>query len=210
MSDDAGENRALRWARLLHEESEAFERVRRNQVTASPAQRENFAREWFAAANAVLMMYLRSIVALHEGGPLVPAPGDVIGRAARLMEGFSVGVVPQVVDDINANGRPGYWPGERRDIAVALDYIRHVETGAIVDRKPNVTVHNAFDVDRTTVQNWAKDRERICAGLPQAPAECFPEALEHAGGQYQFNRTESKKERENKKTKKLSKAPKKP
>ena len=38
--------------------------------------------------------------------------------------------------------------------------------GEISDRSPNKTVRQAFNVTARAVQNWAKDRGRICVDVP--------------------------------------------
>ncbi len=184
------ESRAHLWQRLIDEERDAFERAERNAETAGPSHRANLAREWFAASARLLIEHRRSHVVVHEGGPLQPYPGDAIARAAKLMESLSAGRLPQPVTDATAaGGRPDRWPGERRDLASAVHYLALAKRGAIADRAYNVTVAEAFGVDRTTVQSWWRERQRICEGIPETPVGHFPDALRTAGARYHFNRT---------------------
>ena len=184
------ESRAHRWRRLIREEREAFEKCQRNAECDRPSQRENLAREWFAASARLLQEHMTSHIAIHEGGPLEPYPCDAIGRAFKLMQTLSTGNIPQPVWDITAGGgHPNRWPGIRQDLATAVDYIRLAKAGEIEDRKFIKTVAEAFQVDRTTVHGWCKDSERICDGFRETPAKAFPRALRIAGARYHYNRT---------------------
>lgn len=186
MNEDSREHR---WRRLIAEEREAFERAR-NAETAGPQRRLVLSREWFAASAKLMKEHHRSYALPMEGGPLEPYPGDAVGRAANLMEHFAAGRLPQPVEDaIGAGGRPEKWPRERRAIAAAIHYLAHVKAGTIKDGAPNVTVLEAFQVDRTTVHSWWRNRKAICEGILDTPAERFPEALRKAGALYHFNRT---------------------
>ncbi len=174
MSGEGHENLLLR---LMAEEEMAFQRARRNSETSGPAQRENLSREWFKALAAVLRQH-------HHSRNLPSA----IGRAANLFDALAAGRLPQPITDVNASGgRPERWPGERKDIATAIHYLELAKSKEIQDKAHNVTVAKAFQVDRTTVQNWFRDREKICSGLPKTPAHCFPEALTKAGARFHFN-----------------------
>jgi hypothetical protein len=184
------ESREHYYLRLIKDEAGAFERARRNSEDAGPQQRETLAREWFAASAKLLKEYSRSHALPEQGGALQPYPGDAILRLANLAEALAAGRVPQAVADIAAaGGRPERWPGERRDIATALQYIELAKAGTIVDKRFIVTVCDAFSVDRTTVRDWQKRGEEILRDLPLKLPELFPEALLIAGARYHFNRT---------------------
>ena len=186
MSDESHENRLLR---LIDEEERAFESARRNAETAGPAQRENLSREWFKALAAVLRQHHDSHILPSESDEDDLYPTSAIGRAAYLFEAFSAGCLPQPVTDLNASGgRPERWPGAKRDIATAVHYLELAKSNEIQDKAYNVTVAKAFQVDRTTVQNWFRDRDEICSALPKTPAHRFPEALTEAGARFHFNR----------------------
>ena len=69
---------------------------------------------------------------------------------------------------------------------MALFYIRDVKAGNVKDRRFIVTVSEAYNVDRTTVQKWWENRDRIWDGIT-APINAA-EVLEVAGKRYQHNR----------------------
>jgi hypothetical protein len=150
-----------KWARLLDEEQQAFDLAERKAGTAGPSQRANLARDWFAASSRLLMHYW----ATHA----VPGQHDPVRDATKVA------------------GRPERWPGERRDLAVALHYIAFVKRGVILDKHHNVTVAEAFHVDRTTVQKWWRHRDSIWSGMNEPPADHFPDVLLEAGARYHFN-----------------------
>lgn len=184
------ETREHRYLRLIQEEREAFERAARQSESAGPAQREGLAREWFSASARLLKEYRRSRAVPLEGGELEPYPVEAIDRLAELAEALAVGRIPQPVKDVTAaGGRPERWPGERRDIATALQYIAQAKTGAIADHRFIITVSEAFSVDRTTVRDWQQNSEEILRETRELPADDLPAALRRAGARYHFNRT---------------------
>lgn len=190
MCDETPEAQFLR---LLKEEADAFQRALGQSEKAGPAQRENLSRDWFAASSRLLKEYMRVRLQPTETEP--PFPWEAIGRMANLAEALSCGRLPQPVQDVTAyGGAPYRWPGNRRDIAVALDYIEHARDGKIQDKAFITSVVKAFQVDRTTVRDWQKVADEIREGFSALPAEGFPEALKKAGARYHFNRTGEKTE----------------
>lgn len=181
--------------RLEAKEAESFERAASRSENAGPAQRENLSREWFAASSRLIKEYMRIRSQEAEGNTFPPLPRDALGRMANLAEALSAGRLPQPVQDVTASGgRPDRWPRERRDIAIALDYIEYSKTGHIEDKAFILSVATAFKVDRTTVRDWQKAASDIRDGLSPLPAESFPEALKQAGARYHFNRNGEKTE----------------
>ncbi|GGF53496.1 hypothetical protein [Mameliella alba] len=180
--------RSKRWADLLRKEEEAFKKASNDSKEFGPARRELLAREWFEALAMVLTEYFRSLGQPGKGVPLYPFPGAAIGRAAGLAEHFAAGRIPLIVQDINAGGHPSRSPPERRDIATALSYIEHARAARISDRSFIKSVTEAFEVDRSTVRDWEKNRGEIFRGLTITPVEKFPSALRTAGARYKTNR----------------------
>lgn len=187
MGDEAPEARLLR---LQAEEAESFERAERQSENAGSARRLILSREWFAASSRLIKEYIR-VQSQASGDTASPRlPWEALLRMANLAEALSNGRLPQPVQDVTANGgRPDRWPMERRDIAVALDYIDYAKTGRVRDRAFIVSITDAFQVDRTTVRDWQKAANDIRLGLSPVAAERFPEALRKAGARYHFNRT---------------------
>lgn len=176
-----------KWQILIEAERETFERAARNADSAGPAKRTNLSRDWFRASSSLLKEHCRLI---SIGEPPSPFPIEAIRRAANLMDALATGRLPQPVTDASASGgRPERWPGERKDVATAISYLHYVKAKLITDRAPNVSVSCAFQVDRTTVQKWWRNREEICKGIEQTPVDQFPNALSVAGARYHFNRT---------------------
>lgn len=182
--------RAARWRQLIEEEKRAYARALSAEDKGGAAKRENLSREWFAALGELMSEHSRSHIAPHEDGPLEPYPVDAIVRVSNLMKTLAAGRVPQIVKDISAaGGRPGRWPLQRRDIAIALRYIDLVKDKKIKQRAFNRTVAEAFGVDRTTVQSWWKARDKYLSDIPDTPADQFPRKLHEAGARYRFNET---------------------
>ena len=181
--------------RLQADEANSFERARSQAKSAGPAKRENLSREWFAASSRLIKEYLR-ISSQQSEGVVIPAPpSEALLRMANIAEALSAGRIPDPVKDVTAaGGRPNKWPMERRDIAVALDYIEHAKAGRIKDKAYAKRVENAFQVDRTTVRDWQRKASDIRDGLSPWPAESCPDALKKAGARYHFNRTGEKTE----------------
>ena len=176
------------WLRLVHEEQKAFDHAKGLPDDASPTKRENAARDWFLASSKLLLEFLWQNAYANVRFP-GPFPGDAIGRIASLADALAQGRLPDpIVDATASGGRPGRWRGERRNIATAIRYVELAKAGEIQDRRPIVAVVEAFQVERSTVQRWLRDRGQICEGLPETPAEQFPEALRRAGARYHFNR----------------------
>lgn len=176
------------WAYLLAKEEEAFKKATNDSKEIGPARRELLAREWFEALAMVLTEYLRSHGQPGKRSPLYPIPSAAIGRAAGLAENFAAGRIPLILRDINSGGHPSRSPLERRDIATALSYIEHARAARISDRAFIKIVAEAFDVDRSTVRDWEKNRDEIFRGLTVTPVEKFPSALRTAGARYKTNR----------------------
>ena len=77
-------------------------------------------------------------------------------------------------------------------LATAVHYISLAKSGAIKDRAYTKTVAEAFNVDRTTVQTWWRDRRRISADISAPRPEDIVTMLRVAGARYHFNRTGEK------------------
>lgn len=190
LGDEAPE---ARFVRLQAEEAKSFKRAASQSENAGPAQRENLSREWFAASSRLIKEYIQ-VQSRDSGGIASPTlPWEALLRLAKLAEALSIGRLPQPVQDVTASGgRPGRWTGERRDIAVALDYIDYAKTGRVRDKAFIARVADAFKVDRTTVRDWQNAANDIHEGFSPLPVERFPKALEKAGARYHFNRTGEK------------------
>jgi len=123
-------------------------------------------RSWWFAVHEVLQVYTQAQVQLHR--TLEPFPGQLLMRLGKLTHDLGRGIVPQVVSDASKGklGRPVGWT-ERRDIAHAIFYVQACKSGKIADRAYNKTVRDTYGVTRSTVQNWIKDADRLCAGIPR-------------------------------------------
>lgn len=191
MSDN--KENSKNWRILVEAEHKAFERCRHAaENDIGPARREAYARDWFAASGELLTEFARSHGPDHEGAPHSPVPVEAIARTARLFETLSAGLLDDAIRDAigrkGTGGHPQMWPGQRRDIAVALRYIDAARAGAIADRAFIKTVTEAFQVDRTTVNKWLQRREIILDGHPEWPADQLLMMLRTAGARYHFNR----------------------
>lgn len=180
--------RSKRWAELRFAEEQAAKKALNDSETLGPARREALSRDYFEALATLLFEYARSHGRPNEGGPLEPFPGAAIRRVATLADDLSTGRIHKIIHDVNAGGRPSRSLLERRDIAVALNYIEFARAGKIADRAFVKTVSEAFSVDRTTIRDWQKQHDDIIRELKKTPVELFPQALLEAGARYQFNR----------------------
>jgi hypothetical protein len=186
MNDDNPEHHYLQ---MVQAEKDAFERAKKASETAGPERREALARDWFNAASKLLQMHWRSHAMPDHSGPLEPYPGDAILRLANLAEALASGRLPQPIRDVTAaGGRPERWPGERKDIAIALHYIALAQRGEIKDPRFIVTVCKAFQVDRTTVRDWQAKNEEILRDMRLPAVGEYPDALHKAGARFHFNR----------------------
>jgi hypothetical protein len=137
------------------------------------------------------MELLRSefLVRIGDGEREVRLPVEAIGRVAKLLESLSGGHLPDAVKAaISMNGHPEYRLSERRDIAFAIFYIDAAKKGDIPDRAYNKTVAEAFGVDRTTVQNWVRNSDRICANVGRPGTRSLKRRMLQAAKQYRCNR----------------------
>ncbi len=154
------------WQSLLEEEEAAFMRCVEldNQDHDRNAEKSKAVRHWWSLTNAILWMFTRTRAQFdHE---LQPFPMCTFGRLANISEELSNGVMPNFVADAGARrGRPRSR-GERQDIAYGVLYIEAVRRGEITDRSPSKTVRQAFNVTAKAVQNWVKDQDKICVGVP--------------------------------------------
>lgn len=176
--------------RLRHLEEDTFHKSEGLKDSEDSSRHTLFARDWLAASASLLREHGKAVLETEEGGSVEPRLYFALVRAANLIEALSCGRTPKAVKDaIGTGGRPEWWPGERADIAVAIQYIELAKAGALKDHRFIVTVSEAFQVDRTTVYLWQKDKERICDGIPQSYPHQFPIKLKEAGARYHFNRT---------------------
>lgn len=153
------------WADLLDEEKRLFTRLceldRANPEKTPEKSRE--LRNWWRLANAILWTMTRTKA--QHGVDLEPFPAFTLGRIAHLAEELSNGHVPTFVTDAAKGGR-ALWRKERHHIACAVLYVEGAKRGELQDRSPNKTVREIYGVTKTTVQQWLKNRDAICVGVP--------------------------------------------
>lgn len=175
---------------LINEEREAFERARKHQDSDNVYAREQCAREMFEAQYCLLKELARELTDPGKEPSDTPFLYEPLLRIAKMLEALSVGKRVQAIEDVTvAGGRPERYPDERRDVAVALRYIEHARAREISDHAFIASVSKAFQVDRTTVRDWLKNRDSILEGLPELTASMCRAKLAQAGARYHFNRT---------------------
>lgn len=181
MTKETAEDRSKRWAKVLQEEETAFQKAVNGAPNMGPARHEALARDWFNALKVVLAEFYNWPRTPFDGEPF-PFPCGPIQRIVSLSEELAAGRMPLLAQDVTAaGGRPSRPPLERRDIATALSFIKHVKEDRISEKAFIVMVSEAFGVDRTTVQRWCRDSQEITQGLPEIPVTSFPDALEMRG-----------------------------
>lgn len=144
-------------------------------------------REWWSQSSEILWFLMRA--STSAGLHVSPAPASLFAEFARVAEDLGNGVSPPLIGQVSERGRKTYSVNERKEVSIALCYLRAVEEGRIEDRSPNKTVRNAFGVSRSTVKKWEEVREVICAGMPGADytSEQLVDALKAAGELHKRN-----------------------
>ena len=187
MHEETPEETAEKFAKLISdlidEERLAFEKAASvHKEGATIARNRPLAQDWFRASASLLAQFREQ----SRLGLTPEVPIEAIDRLANLAKHFADGREHPVAAAARDNER-GYWPAERRGLAVAVFYARAAKAGEVNDRFYNKTIREAYGVRDRTVRRWIADGERICAGFAPPDASRLPEMLNLAGGQYRFN-----------------------
>lgn len=169
-----------RWEIILRWHEESFEVCcnLQNDPSTTKAQRREAVREFWGSVTTALRVYVRTQNQLNHH--LTPHPDFLLMRLSNVTEELYGGNVPTLVSDAAAPGRTR-WRAERHDIAYAVFYLEAVKRRDIIDKSPNKTVREAYNVTANAVRAWAKDRDQICADVPIrgfSPAELREKMLE--------------------------------
>lgn len=182
MSEEYPERR--RWLDLLEAEKRAFDKAAKAawDFPEGSAKRHNLSCEWFAASADLLQEFC---LAIDRPYVAERPPIDAVFRLSRIAEMLSTGNCPDpVTDALTAKGRPGWFPAERRHIAIAVFYVEAVRTGDLIDRAPIKTVREAFGVSSRAVHGWLHRRDEICDGVPSPPLGDLKQMVRNAGEMY--------------------------
>ncbi len=153
------------WPKLLELEEAAFQRNCELDSHGEHVSQEkkDAVREWWRLVNGILWMFVRTRA--QHNHELQPFPAYTLGRLANIAEEISNGNVPSLISDARKGGR-ALWRAERHHIAYGIAYIEAVREGKIIDKSPNKTVRQAYNVTAKAVQNWMKRRDEFCVGVP--------------------------------------------
>jgi hypothetical protein len=145
------------------------------QAVESGAERGEFARAYFGALEHLLDVYSSKENWGSDGLPLHNLPQDMAWTLKGLSGYLAVGTIPEpIADCAKKHGRSEAGPDERRDIRVAVGYIKAVKAGVLDDRSPTASVAAAYDVKKRTVQGWSAAHSDVD---PAAVAHGHPEFL---------------------------------
>jgi len=118
-----------------------------------PPPAASLLRAWWATVEQLLWAYVRGIEVYEVQ---IALPSDLAMMLATTSGFLAVG---DIIEPVSGVATPGSLPSNplRRDLlGWATAYLHMATSGEIADRSPNKTVREAFAVDRTTVQGWAR------------------------------------------------------
>lgn len=153
---------------------------------AHSARNYLLSKEWFEASEA-LLRECRVWIADHPNGTSIADEG--LGRIEGLLHHFAHGVVPDPVRLATQKDGNPMWPGERRDIAMAVFYADYAKSQKIDDPKYNKTIRQLYRVDDRTVRRWINKGDEICAGIDRPLAGLVENSIANCGARYARNRT---------------------
>jgi hypothetical protein len=184
------EERLAELRQVMKEERTAFKRM--TIKGAGPDQDAIRASEWLAASSQLLSELVGAACHFQDGGFGASFPCEALNRVKILLEDLSVGQMSDPIDAaVSRPGRRERTRLERRDIAIAVFYVQAAKKGDIPDRAYIKTVAEAYDVDRTAVQTWVRDRDRICAKVTRPVVELLKKRMLQAAKRYRCNRIRS-------------------
>lgn len=163
-------------------------RLARDQLAAAAesggVDRKPFARAFFGALERLLKLYAAP-ENWRGDTPLNHLPPDIILNLSRLCGYLAVGKIPEPMADCQGAGQSKPGPTERRDIEIAVAYIRAAKAGIFQDRAPTQSVAAAYDVKRRTVQDWSASMPEIdAASVASGHPELLPSLMRQAARRY--------------------------
>lgn len=149
---------------------------------SDPALEHREAVRFFWKASAHLLNQYVRVYGQH-GEYLEPMPLVPLARFALHFEELGNGIVPDLIENARAPGRPLRW-GERRDISKAVYFLEAVDSGEIAHPAPVKTVAECFNVTKQTVRNWRSRSEDICKGQYRPHPDMLEKSMRGAGARY--------------------------
>jgi hypothetical protein len=175
------------WRILCYRERERRDHVR--SIAPGSAEFRAALRNWRASVEALLTGHVRAVAA---GSTIETIPLEIL-EAFRGFAGYlAVGQIPGPIADVSTEGRRATGPTERRDIGLAVAYLKaakggiehHGEQIVVDDSAPVKTVCEAFGVERPTVQGWHRNVQVALLGINPVSAELLVELIKNAGERY--------------------------
>ena len=108
----------------------------------------------FHHANLVLTAYCHPSNWNIDGGPREAIPVEFAHTIAEQVRWILSGKLPDPIADLIQRGAPGIAPQERRDIGIAVAYMKLAESSEIDDQAPVTTIAELFGVTPRTPGRW--------------------------------------------------------
>jgi hypothetical protein len=154
---------------------------------ASPDDRRGPNREFWGAVALVLYCYNHpanwptgyndDAMSDHPRFAIPVTLAHILAEQAAYLQ---VGTVNDLFKDVRSeHGTSASGPLEGRDKAVAVAYVRAAQDGLIKDDDPKKSVHEAFRIGKSTLDNWISAKPRIMAdmfGPPETLERLFQES----------------------------------
>lgn len=143
-----------------------------------------------AATGLVLRAYCLPTNFRDDGTPKEHFPVELAHLIANQIGYIRQGYLPSPIKDMIRPGAPGIGPHERKDIGLAVAYIRAVREGMIEDQHPVKTVAKFYGVTPRGVQRWQQNHPNVEAsdffwGVEDAElGELLAHAMREAGIRY--------------------------
>ncbi len=134
-----------------------------------------YARTYFRSLEQLFSLYSSPQKNWFGDVPLKHLPADITLIVSKLFGTLAVGNIPDPIADCAKKGRTKPGPSERRDVEIAVAYVKAAKSGMLNDRAPIANVAASYDVHRRTVQGWQASHPDID---PVAVAHGHPEFLE--------------------------------
>ena len=125
----------------------------------------------FHHANLVLTAYCHPSNRNNDGGPREAIPVEFAHTIAEQVRWILSGKLPDPIADLIQRGAPGIAPQERRDIGIAVAYMKLAEAGEIDDQAPVTNIAKLFGVDPETPRRWKNKNKKY---RHVEPTDFFP------------------------------------
>lgn len=194
------EGPSIPWSELCDREIYLRNRILKGPFD-DPQPEAKMLRAWWGAVETLMDVYQRELAksgfapTAAEARP-VQIPFELAGILKNQFAYLAAGSIPALIKDVTKGqqGRRRKGPDERRDIGIAVAYIRACSpdglehAGRVVrithDPRPVKTLAGWFSVEERTVQGWGHDEEPAFLGLGEINADNLVSRTQQAGRRY--------------------------